>query len=169
MPAAEREGAFHRVVGGLCKAAGVLSAIMMVVMVASILIQITGRLVGFRFIDAGALSGFLLAAMSFLALAYTFREGGHIRVNVLLANLAGGRRRAAEFFCLLVAIGITGFFSWSSVIMTMESYQFGSMSTGIMAIPLWIPQLGMAVGAVLLNLALIEGFIDLLQIGRAHV
>ncbi|MBV6274309.1 TRAP transporter small permease [Alcaligenaceae bacterium CGII-47] len=163
MRAVKSQSVFRRLIAGLCQAAGIISAAMLVSMVSLILIQITGRIVGFRFLDAGELSGYLLAAMSFLALAYTFREGGHIRVNVLIANLAGKRRWVVEVLCLLVAIAITAFFSWSSVILTLESYQFGARSTGLMAIELWIPQLGMAIGSVLLSLTLLEGLIDVLR------
>ena len=37
-----------------------------------------------------------------------------------------------------------------------ESWVFGDVSQGLLAVPLWIPQLSMAVGMVLLAVALVE-------------
>ncbi|MEE8189251.1 MAG: TRAP transporter small permease subunit, partial [Kiloniellales bacterium] len=48
-------------------------------------------------------TGFFLASASFLALAYTLREGGHIRVSLLIQHLSGRRRRAIEIWCLALA------------------------------------------------------------------
>lgn len=153
----------RRVLALVTNVAGALSAAMMVVMVAAVLFQIVSRMLGFRSFDAGELAGFLLAIMSFLALAYTFRAGGHIRVNVALSRLSGGSRRAMEIACLTVAAAIVLVLAWSSYSMARDSYEFGSVSTGMLAVPLWIPQVGMVVGAVLLLLVLVEGLVDTIQ------
>ena len=36
------------------------------------------------------------------------------------------------------------------------SWQLNDVSTGLIAIPLWIPQLGMALGAIVLAIAVVE-------------
>ena len=49
----------------------------------TIVAQVVGRLVGVA-IDSTEISGFCLAASSFLGLAYTFHSGSHIRINMLI-------------------------------------------------------------------------------------
>ncbi len=49
-------------------------------------------------------------------------------------------------------------FAWYSVRLAWQSYQFHDISTGNDATPLWIPQLSMAAGNVILAIA----FVDLL-------
>jgi TRAP-type C4-dicarboxylate transport system permease small subunit len=44
-----------------------------------------------------------------------------------------------------------------------DSYRFADVSTGMLAIPLWIPQSSMALGTVLLAVALIEETIRVIR------
>ena len=61
-------------------AAGFCIALIMVV----ILAQIVGRLFGFIIPSAEDVSGWALAASTFFGLAYTFHNGGHIRVTLVI-------------------------------------------------------------------------------------
>lgn len=152
-----------RVLDALYRAGGVLAAIFLAIIAALTLAQIIGRLLGILVPAAAEFAGFAMAASSFLALAQTLRTGGHIRVSLLTARLSPGARRAVECWCLLLATAMIGFFAWFSVTLVWESYAFGDVSTGIVAIPLWIPQLGMAFGVVLLEIAFIEELIRVLR------
>jgi hypothetical protein len=58
-----------------------------------------------------------------------------------------------------MAAGIVGFFAWYCALMTYDSYQFNEMGQGIIAVPLWIPQLWMALGVACLWLALVDNLI----------
>jgi TRAP-type C4-dicarboxylate transport system permease small subunit len=100
-----------------------------------------------------------MAASSFMGLAYTLNSGGHIRVNLLADRLPQSAQRWLERLCLLMAAGIVGFFAWYCALMTYDSYQFNEMGQGIIAVPLWIPQLWMALGVACLWLALVDNLI----------
>src|SRR5699024_1282226 len=115
--------------------------------------------IGIQVRDTDILSGFALAASSFLALAYTLRSGGHIRVNLLVSRLHGRIRRIAEGWCILFAIVGIGFFAWFTFHMVVTSYGFNDVSQGMIGFPLWIPQLGMLIGVVLLEVAFVEEFV----------
>jgi TRAP-type C4-dicarboxylate transport system permease small subunit len=95
-----------------------------------------------------------MACSSFLALAYTFGQGGHIRVSLFIDKIAGPRRRAAELWCLAAGTFLAGYLAFFSVKMVRVSHMLGDVSESADATPLWIPQIGMAVGAVLLAVAL---------------
>jgi TRAP-type C4-dicarboxylate transport system permease small subunit len=97
-----------------------------------------------------------MAASFFLGLAWTMRCGEHIRVNLLLQNMRRGPRRALEIVCLAVSLFLCGYFAWYAIDMTWTSYQLNDVSQGLVAVPLWIPQSGMALGLVVLVVALAD-------------
>jgi hypothetical protein len=83
-------------------AAGIiLAAIFMVLIAGLTLAQVIGRLFGIVIPDAGDIAGYCMAGATFLALAHTFRSGGHIRVNLLLTHVPRGTRRVLEVWCVL--------------------------------------------------------------------
>jgi TRAP-type C4-dicarboxylate transport system permease small subunit len=145
-----------RILDRIYRASGALAAIFMVLIAVLTLVQIGSRLLGIQVRDADIFAGFAMAASSFLALAYTLRTGGHIRVNLLVSRLHGRARRIAEGWCLLFATVSIGMFAWFSIELVFQSYEFGDLSTGMIGVPLWIPQIGMALGVVLLEVAFLE-------------
>ena len=150
-------------------AAGIILAAVFMVLIAGLtLAQVVGRLFGIVIPDAGDIAGYSMAGATFLALAHTFRSGGHIRVNLLLAQVPRGVRRLFEVWCVLVLCVIGALFAGFAINMVLDSYAFGDVSTGMMAIPLWIPQLSMAAGAVLLEIAAIEELVRVLRGEEPH-
>ena len=141
----------------------VLAAVFMVAIAAMTLFQVVGRLLGAAVPDAGELAGYAMAAAIFLSLAHTFRSGGHIRVNLLLTHVRPGLRRALEYWCLALLAALGAMFAWYAVGMVIDSYKMGDVSTGMLSVPLWIPQIGMAVGAILFELAVLEECVHVLR------
>ena len=137
----------------------------MVLIAVLTLAQVVGRAIGVVVPDAGELAGYAMAAATFLALAHTFRSGGHIRVNLLPIHTPPGVRHALECWCLAFLALVGALFAAFSVKLVLDSYEFGDVSTGMMPVPLWIPQLTMAVGAILLEIAVVE---ELVHVLRGH-
>jgi len=123
----------------------------------------TGTAIGLTIPSYADFTGFFLASASFLALAHTFRQGGHIRVTLMISHLPPFLARAAEFWCIGVAALISCYFTWYTAILVWESYEFHDLSPGMIAIPLWIPQLGMLFGLAILSIALLDEFICLIR------
>ena len=63
---------------------GYMAAMFLVFVAIFILTGIASRLFGFYIRGLAEYSGYCMAASSFLALAYTFREKGHIRITLFL-------------------------------------------------------------------------------------
>ena len=101
-------------------------------------------------------AGYFLAASSFLALAYTLRQGGHIRVNLVLTRLPITTRLVAEIFSITACTVISFFATFHMTKLCLESFQFGDLSPGIIAVPLWIPQTSVLLGLAILTIALID-------------
>lgn len=121
-----------------------------------VLTSITTRLLGMTVPGLANYAGYCMAASSFLALAYTFRRGGHIRVSILLQHMSGWRRRAAELWCLGAGFGLAAYFAWYSIKMVRVSIMIHDVSPGPDATPLWIPQIAMALGTTVLAIALFD-------------
>jgi len=146
----------------LYDAAGYLAAFFMVGILLMVLASVVGRLVGFNLRGSDAYAGYCMAAASFLALAHTLKRGEHIRVSLLLDSFGGRLRRpleiwshaAGSFFCAALA--------WFSVRLVLQSHEFNDVSQGNDATPLWIPQVGMALGAVVLLVAMVDDFVGVI-------
>lgn len=149
-----------RLLDRLYAAGAVLAAVLLVLIALLTLSQVVGRLVGVVVPDAGELAGYAMAGATFLALAHTFRSGGHIRVNILLTHVRPCLRRALECWCLAFLAVVGALFAAFSIQLVTDSYSFGDVSTGMMTIPLWIPQVSMALGALLLEIAVIEELVS---------
>ncbi len=121
----------------------------------------TGTAIGLTIPSYSDFTGFFLAAASFLALAHTFRQGGHIRVSLLISHLQPRIAGLLEFWCVSVALAISCYFTWYTGILVWESYSFKDLSSGMIAVPLWIPQLGMLIGLAILSIALIDELIQI--------
>lgn len=146
-------------------ASGYLAAMFLVGILFAIMWQVISRWLG-RTADATEVAGMFLAASTFLGLAYTFREGAHVRINLIVGHLPAAIQRWVEFFNCLVALGTVAFVSWNMWILAFQSVEFEDVSPGLLAIPFWIPQMGVALGLTLFAVALIDEVVWLLQGGR---
>ncbi|MDA3888118.1 MAG: TRAP transporter small permease [Allgaiera sp.] len=162
--------ALYRLSGGL--AAFFIAAIVAVVVVQvgfnltdKILIATGIGALGLTIPSYAQFTGYFLAASTFLGLAYTLREGGHIRVSLAIQFLPRPLRRATEALALVTAAGMTGFAAWNMVLYIHDSWSYGDMSSGMVAVPIWIPQTPLALGLTILTIALVD---DLVQVLLGH-
>lgn len=140
----------------LYEAALWLAGFFMIALLSTIVLSILGRQLDFYIRGIDSYAGYFMAAASFLALAGTLAKGDHIRVTLVIGRLTGNARRGLELFCLVMAVAISGAFAFYSVKMAWWSYKFNDISTANDATPLWIPQLGMALGTVIFCIAFVE-------------
>lgn len=133
-----------------------LAALAMVGLLVMVLLSIVSRQLHFHVPGTDAYAGYLMAACGFLALAHTLKRGEHIRVSLIINALKGRARRALEIWALVAACFLSALFAFYSVRLAWQSYRFKDISTGNDATPLWIPQLTMALGALVLLVAFID-------------
>ncbi len=125
--------------------------------------QLTGSAIGLTIPSYADFTGFFLAAASFLALAYTLRQGGHIRVSLVISHLNPMLRHIIEIWCIVLAGSVTIYFTWYTFLLTRESYTYHDLSPGMVAIPIWIPQTALLIGLAVLSIALIDEFVCCLR------
>lgn len=104
-----------------------------------------------------------MAAMAFLGLAHTFKRGEMIRVGLLVEKVTGKKRWFLEMIALGIATVFVVYFAWFAVQMSYDSFRFHDMSTGVVSVPLWFPQLGYAAGLVILAIALIDEMVHVVR------
>src|SRR5512139_585044 len=146
----------RRILDALYLAAGWLAALFLMGTLAMVLIGIAGRLLHFHLPGTDAYAGYCMAAAGFLALAHTLKRGEHIRVTLILERLPVRARHRMEVVSLAVGVLLAGLFAYYSVRLAFQSWQFNDISTANDATPLWIPQLTMALGTVVLLVALLD-------------
>jgi TRAP-type C4-dicarboxylate transport system permease small subunit len=150
----------------LYEAAGWLAAAFMIGTLVFVLLGIFGRLFGFHVRGTDAYAGYCMAACGFLALAYTLRRNEHIRVTLLLSHVPPALRKALEVWCHVLALALSGILAYYCLRLVWQSRTFNDISTGNDATPLWIPQLAMALGTVILFVAFVDAFVAVLRDGH---
>lgn len=158
----------RRFLNFLYDAAAWLAALAMIGVLVMVLTSIIGRLLHFHLQGTDAYAGYSMAAAGFLALAHTLKKGEHIRVTLLIGRLQGSARRAMEMWSLSVAVLLAALFAYYACRLVWQSHEFNDMSTSNDATPLWIPQLFMAVGAVILLIAFVDEWALELLGQRSH-
>lgn len=143
----------------LYRAAGALAGVFLVAICVIVTAQIVARQFEAIIPSADQFAGFCLAATSFLGLAYSFRSGSHIRVTLFTQALTGLPARLMIVLALAVAAAISGLLAWETVKMVAQNAERGEVTTGLVPVRLWIPQLGMAVGVTLFAVAIVEDLI----------
>lgn len=155
-PDAPARGPLGRALDRLYDACAALAAVAMVGLLAMVLLSIVSRLAHFNVPGIDAYAGYLMAAAGFLALAHTLKRGEHIRVTLLLAALRGSAHRRLEIWALCAATALALLFAGYACKLSWQSYLFHDISTSNDATPLWLPQLSMALGGVVLAIAFID-------------
>jgi TRAP-type C4-dicarboxylate transport system permease small subunit len=150
---------------GLYRVAGYLAGIFLILIFLLMMGLSVGRQINVNIPAGDDLASWCMAAMAFLGLAHTFKSGEMIRVGLLLDHLHGRTRRFFEIFSLVTGVGFVGFFAWHAVQLTYDSYRFNDMAQGVLAVPLWIPQLGYATGLVILFIAFVDEFVHVIRGG----
>ena len=143
----------RRLLDGIYDGAAALAALCMVGLLVMVLLGIVSRQLHFHVQGTDAYAGYLMAGAGFLALAHTLKRGEHIRVTLLLSALKGRARQALELWALTAATALTALLAGYSVRLAWQSHSFNDISTGNDATPLWLPQLAMAAGTLVLLLA----------------
>lgn len=103
------------------------------------------------------------AAASFFAMAHAFKHGDFVRVTLLLEAVSPKMRRVLDVSCLLVAAVSVAYLTYWATSFTYESYEFAEMATGLVVIPIWIPQSTFVIGCWLLLIAMIDELVGVVR------
>ena len=146
----------RRALDALYDGAAALAAVFMVLLLVMVMASILGRQLHFNLPGVDAYAGYMMAAAGFLAMAHTLKKGEHIRVTLLISALHGRWKRGFELWALFAASALALLSALYSSKLAWQSYTFHDISTSNDATPLWLPQLTMALGTIVLAIAFID-------------
>lgn len=121
---------------------------------------VSGQAFGLTIPSYAEIAGFMLAGASFLSLPYALRHGTHIRVNLFIQRMGPKGQQITDIWSFFIGAALTGWLSFYAWELVFESYEFGDLSTGLIAVPIWIPQLSLAFGTTLMTISMFDGFIS---------
>lgn len=150
-------------------AGGVIGALLLVAILMLIVAQMLARWFGWDVAlikGAPDYAGYCMAGASFMSFAYALNKGSHIRVSLLLSVL-GRFRYFGELWCFAIGALASTYLAAYAIKATRWSHKLNDISQGQDATPLWIPQIAMSVGAVLLAVCFWDNLMRLL-VSKEH-
>ena len=150
-------GSFAGTVSGTLAGIGV--ALIFFVTVAEI---ITRKILGQSLLWSTEVQLFTIASVSFVGIAYTLREEGHVRMTLIYSHMSPEKQRVMDFIVTLFALLWTAFFFYASYLRMSRALVNNESTAGIIDIPFWMGMLWMVVGALLLGLVLLSRLIKVM-------
>ncbi len=155
--------AFVRLVDRISFLSGILSALALIAIVSIICYEVMSRSVfNEPTVWVTEYATYLLLGIAFMALAYAQREGSHIRVELVVGQLAPAAQRKAELLTLWVGLFFVTFAAWQMVCFNFQEFVNDTRNWGLLATPQWIPELPVSVGLGMFALAILA---DIAKLG----
>jgi TRAP-type C4-dicarboxylate transport system permease small subunit len=98
-------------------------------------------------------SGYLLVVMTFFGISYSLRSGSLLRIEFLLFTLPKRLRGVADIFYDLVALIVCLVLLRAMIRFTWITWEREAIAPTLIETPLWIPQLAMPLGTLILVIA----------------
>lgn len=151
-----------RAVSRLSSAGAILSSVAFVLMVGLIVLEVVLRsFFGKSTLVASEYSGYLLAAMIYLGLGFSFREGAHIRITFLQNRLSPRAYHVLEIGCHLGAVILCILSTIFMCDTVLTSYSRGLQAYTVAETPLFIPQAVVLLGLIMFSLQVLSRLIEL--------
>jgi len=141
---------------GLSTVGAYISSTLLVLLVILIMTEIIGR----SFFDystmlADEYSGYFYLAAVFFGLAYTFEQGGHIRINLLTSRFSEKTQEWIDVYAGLISTAVMLFVLYYCWLFMIDSHEMEMLSENVSETPLYLTQIPMPIGIALFVLALL--------------
>ena len=139
---------------------GRLQAIIIFLLMVMLLLEVLTRyILNSPLSIADEMGGYLLVAITFMGLAYTWKEKGHVRVSLLISRLPDKFGQQLRFITLILATVFTLPLIKACYDLISDSLLFESRSGSWLRTPLAYPQTILLIGAIMLFLQLVAEII----------
>jgi len=106
-------------------------------------------------IIADEVSAYMLVALSFIAMAYTWKEKGHVRITALVSRLPARVAKWVRLIGLVLALALATMLTHASYVYLVYSFKLHMASSTHLRVPLQVPQMPLLIGFTILTLLLI--------------
>lgn len=102
----------------------------------------------------------------FAASSRLMRQGGHITIDVLLVHLPLIWQARLRLIAMLLGTFLCFLLVWYGGKLVLQSYLLGAQSTSSLRVPMWIPQMAVPFGGVLLLVRFLQELARQWVLGR---
>ncbi len=143
---------------------GALMAWSIFVLMIMVLVEVVTRYIMNQPLSlADEYGGYMLVAMTMIGLAYTWKEKGHIYVDLVVNRLPASLQMKFRFVTLMLAMILSVLLVAASWELVSQSFLFGARSGSWLRTPLAWPQMTLILGAVLLVAQLLVEIVRLVR------
>ena len=114
------------------------------------------------------LAGYLVVGLTLFGASLSLRSNSLFQVGFVLQALPLGTQRLLNLLFMLLSLGVCGVLIWQTFKLVMSSYGRGNVAPTSLMTPLWIPQLLVPLGLLMIGLFIVEKLIVTLRAGRAE-
>ncbi len=109
------------------------------------------------------MASFLEVLVIFGGAAYTFRRGGHVRVDLLTSHIRPAARAWLRVVTLLLGVVFLAVVLWVTTQSALTAYRYGRVSA-VMLYPLWLPMAVIPAGLALMAVAMLARLVQQLRV-----
>jgi len=143
---------------------GVLMAWSIFVLMLMVLVEVVTRYIMNQPLSlADEYGGYMLVAMTMIGLAYTWKEKGHIYVDLVVNRLPAALQMKFRLATLILAMALSVLLVAASWELVSQSFLFGARSGSWLRTPLAWPQMTLILGSVML---VAQQFVDIVRLVR---
>ena len=150
-------------------AAAALAAILLWALVILIFGDIVLRLVGAPILWSNEVSVYLLIALVYLGIGYTYDHDGHFSILLIVERLPRATRQGLELAIVIFSLGFAALLTAGGIGLVQFARSLSIASPTLLHVPLWIPYSCVIVGGVSLSLSLIVRALSLVDALRRGV
>ena len=143
----------ERIIDGICNISGQFGAWLVPTMMALVLVEVVSRYVAHQpLLIADEFSAYMFVALSFLGLAYAWKEKAHVRIDALIDRLPPRVSQRVRVFSLLIALAFCLMINVESYGFIKTSFARHIRSMSWLSTPLQGPHLTITIGFAILTL-----------------
>jgi len=142
-------------ISAICRASGVISGLLLFSSAVVITIEVVARYLGSPTSWGQDMAILLVIVGAFLSPAGVMLDDGHVRVDVFTGRLSEKAQKRLVRVTLALSTIYAIVLIWTGADLAWQSYDFGLMTTGLLRVPMWISQVALPIGALLLFGAMI--------------
>ena len=138
---------FENLNSKLSRGGAYLASTLFVSLVVLVMTEIIGRsFFHYSTMLADEYSGYFYLGSVFFGLAYTFNEGGHIRINIVTSRLSKNFQRYIDIFAGILATTILSYALYYCYLFMVDSKEMEMLSEAVSETPLWLTQVPITIG-----------------------
>ncbi len=153
MPPQSDRGAVQTLYNVVETVASVAVVVMVCLVVLEVLLRST---IGFSFGFVDELVSYLVVLITFFGVCVTFRNKALFRVEMFYAKLSGTSRKCLDIFHAVLSLALCGVLIYYAFFLISSSFTRGTISQSKLETPLYIPQLIIPAGLIILAVFILD-------------